>query len=103
MLTSAAASDVTSIRFTARKANTAAARTGKECTVCQLLAYSWALHTVTTRASERVLCTTPPPHSELRAGISGSWYSREQCLVDKQTESKGFEKKKIQWFNQNYL
>lgn len=42
ILTSAAASDVTSIRFTARKANTAAASTGKECTLFQLLAYSSA-------------------------------------------------------------
>lgn len=57
ILTSAAASDVTSIRFTARKANTAAASTGKECTLFQLLAYPSAWHTA---------CDAHTPPGELR-------------------------------------
>lgn len=91
ILTSAAASDVTSIRFTARKANTAAASTGKECTLFQLLASS--------TARTHMLCPQPPQKAEgaCRAAVPlpsafrrhRNWdiYSREQRLATSQSES----------------
>lgn len=108
ILTSAAASDVTSIRFTARKANTAAASTGKECALFQLLASSGArTHTLCPQPPHKAegACSAAVPLPSALRSRRCKWdiYSREQRLATSQSESHSLGEGKLGGLKKSFI